>query len=57
MDKKEYRITLTINIFIPAESEEEAQKIFEDMDYQFKDDERDLETFLIDAGDIEEVVG
>ena len=57
MDKKEYRITLTINVFIPAESEEEAQQIFEDMDYQFKDDQRELETCLVESGDIEEVVG
>lgn len=57
MDKKEYKITLTINVFIPAESEKEAQRIFEDMNCEFKDDKGQFESFLIDAGDIEEVVG
>lgn len=56
MDKKEYRITLTINVFIPAESEEEAQKIWEDMDYEFKDDKGQFETFLIDS-EISQVIG
>jgi CRISPR/Cas system CSM-associated protein Csm4 (group 5 of RAMP superfamily) len=57
MDKKEYRITMTINVFIPAESEEEAQQIFENMYYEFKDDKGRFETFLVEFGDIEEVVG
>ena len=34
---KEYRLTLTINIFIPAESEQEAQDLYENMSMEFTD--------------------
>ena len=34
---KQYRATMTINVFIDADSEEDAQSKFEDMDWNFQD--------------------
>jgi len=57
---KEYRATLTINVFITAENEEEAADKFHDMDISFVDPDTDesLQSDLIDmevieVGDIE----
>jgi hypothetical protein len=54
---KEYRATMTINVFIDADSEEDAQAKFEDMDFLFQNEHRNAyDTDLIDW-EIEEVIG
>lgn len=53
---KEYRITLTENIFIKANSEEEAQEIFEDMTIIFENDGVVHDSDTIDV-EITEVIG
>lgn len=54
---REYRATMTINVFIQAESEEDAQSKFEDVTMTFKDEDGNrLDNDLIDW-DIEEVIG
>jgi hypothetical protein len=57
---KEYRATLTVNVFITADNEEEAIDKFHDMDISFTDPDTDesLQSDLIDidvteVGDIE----
>jgi hypothetical protein len=35
---REYRATMTINVFIKAESEEDAQNKFEELDIRFQTD-------------------
>jgi hypothetical protein len=53
---KEYKATMTINVFIEADSEEEAQGKFEELDMSFRDtDGNYLEDQLIDW-EISEVV-
>lgn len=53
---KQYRVTMTIDVFIDAESEEDFQSKFEDMDYLFQNENRNAyDTDLIDC-EIEEVV-
>ena len=37
---KQYRATMTINVFIDADSEEDAQQKFEDMDIYFGNENR-----------------
>jgi hypothetical protein len=48
---KEYRVTLTINVFINAEDEEDAQRKFEDMEIRFHDPDTcdELQSDLIDS--------
>ena len=47
---KEYRATLTINVFIFAENDEDAQRQFEDLDISFNDPDNgdELQSDLID---------
>lgn len=54
---KQYRVTMTINVFIDAESEEDAQSKFDEMSYDFYDDDwKHYESMLIDTDDIVEVI-
>lgn len=50
MKRKEYRATITVNVFIIAENQEEAEQKFQDMDINFydPDDESELQSDLID---------
>jgi len=45
---KEYRATLTINVFINAESEEDANDIFQDMNMDFSLDDKEFSSDLVD---------
>jgi hypothetical protein len=54
---KHYKVTMTIDVFIDANSADEAQQKFEDMSYDFyNDDSQVYESMLIDSNGIEEVV-
>jgi hypothetical protein len=50
MKRNEYRATITVNVFIIAENQEEAELKFQDMDISFHDpdDESELQSDLID---------
>jgi hypothetical protein len=58
---KQYRATITVNVFINAENEEEANDTFQDMEMRFTDGNSDgeFESDLIDLeiaeiGDVED---
>lgn len=57
MEQNEYRVTVTINVYIKADSEEEAEGKFDDCDISFKGDDGTIfETMLIDS-EISQVIG
>jgi hypothetical protein len=37
MKRNEYRATITVNVFLIAENQEEAEQKFQDMDVSFND--------------------
>ncbi len=53
---KEYRATITINVFVNADTQEEADQKFEDMEMIFKDEDGNHYDSDIIDWDIEEVI-
>jgi hypothetical protein len=53
---KEYRNTMTINVFVKAESEEEANFLFQDMEIIFRNGDGSINDSDIIDEDVEEVI-